>query len=197
MKLIFVLFVSFVFVNAFDFGEYNDPPEPVEGDQEIVTAQPPSTSSTYQTTTQAVADLTKGSAVTTTTTTTTAQPSTTTVPPPTRYTTAPNTTEQPSEDALSSSISSRTRLEIVVTRSMFRLMDEALRQRLVNFEARIASLLQKKEQTNEEIKTFELLTDEEFMSDVFTDDTRYDLKIILNFQCAYYNIFHYKTVLNL
>ncbi len=80
---------------------------------------------------------------------------------------------------------------------MFRLMDEALRQRLVNFEARIASLLQKKEQTNEEIKTFELLTDEEFMSDVFTDDTRYDLKIILNFQWAYYNIFHYKTVLNL
>ena len=129
MKLIFVLFVAFVYVNAFDFGEYNDTPESVQGDEEVDTPQPLALSTTNSTTTQAVVDL-----VTTTATPTTTQPSTTTATP-TPYTTAPpmTTTSPRSPDNRA--------VEVIVTRSMVRLMDEAFRQHLTSFEHRIANLV--------------------------------------------------------
>jgi len=63
---------------------------------------------------------------------------------------------------------SETKLEVVVTRSMYRLIDEAFRERLVNFESRIASLLSEREKIREDIQQFNPAFDASFFDEAFT-----------------------------
>jgi hypothetical protein len=55
-------------------------------------------------------------------------------------------------------------------------VDHTLRERLISFESRIASLLEMKEQMRGEMEAFEPLFEEmEFISDIFDDNTRYEI----------------------
>ena len=60
-----------------------------------------------------------------------------------------------------------TKLEVVVTKSMFRLIDEAFRNRLINFESRIASLLAEREKIRDDIETFDPAFDATFFEGAF------------------------------
>ena len=80
----------------------------------------------------------------------------------------------------------RVKLEVVVTQSLYRIIDETMRERLVGFEARIASLLQEREEIRKDIDNFSPKTDDDFFSEAFKVKDRYtkfhikiNLKIIL------------------
>ena len=99
------------------------------------------------------------------TTTEKASPSTTTATT-TLTTTAPTTMSKATPTTTTSSLP--TKLEVVVTKSMFRLIDEAFRHRLINFESRIASLLAEREKIREDIETFDPAFDTPFFEGAFT-----------------------------
>jgi len=65
------------------------------------------------------------------------------------------------------------KLEVIVTQSMYRLIDEAMRDRLITFEARIASLLHERENIKKEIDDFTPKTDDDFFSESFKVKDRY------------------------
>ena len=80
----------------------------------------------------------------------------------------------------------RVKLEVVVTQSLYRIIDETMRERLVGFEARIAALLQEREEIRKDIDNFSPKTDDDFFSEAFKVKDRYtkfhikiNLKIIL------------------
>jgi len=136
--IIFVLFLAFVFVNAFDFAEY-DTPESVPSDAKVDTPQPLALSTTNSTTTQAVVDLV-------TTTTTTTQPSTTADPPVTntsQTTSAPKmaTAAPTATPVTTTTTGAPTTASSTGTRSTAYQIDKTLKERLINFEHRIAKLV--------------------------------------------------------
>lgn len=85
------------------------------------------------------------------------------------------TTEQerlawrPTITATSGTSTNVQKVEVIVTRSMFRLMDEAFRQHLSTFEARIAHLLSKREEMKEDINLFNPTFDDNFFQQAFDD----------------------------
>jgi hypothetical protein len=93
-----------------------------------------------------------------TTTTTTAKPSTTRELQLDLQSTGKTRSEIPT--AFDSSPTSK--IEVVITKSIFRLIDEAFRQRLQNFEVRIANLLAQREYTMNEINEFDKRLENEF-----------------------------------
>jgi hypothetical protein len=69
--------------------------------------------------------------------------------------------------AFASTKSADATVEVVITQSLYRLIDEALRERLINFEARIATLLSKREETKQIIEVFEPTFDDNFFDTGF------------------------------
>jgi hypothetical protein len=55
-------------------------------------------------------------------------------------------------------------------------MDEAFRQRLINFESRIASLLDDRERVRSEMESFKPNTDEDFSDEEFFSGLLQELK---------------------
>jgi hypothetical protein len=58
-------------------------------------------------------------------------------------------------------------VEVIINKSIYRLVDEALRERLINFESRIASLLYKRQIIETEIDAFIKKTDNVMSDDFF------------------------------
>ena len=170
--LFFFFFVTFVTSFDFDFDSKND--VDVQSIVETTATLPPTTN-----TTPATLLTTTNTTKTTTTTLTPEKPLGREVSevvakkedkiqaqqieltPPTTKTTATAT-------LTTTSGLSETKLEVVVTRSMFRLIDEAFRERLINFESRIASLLSEREKIRDDIQQFNPAFDASFFDEAFT-----------------------------
>ena len=156
----FILFFAFVIcvVAAFDFDLELITPATTKGKDEVFV------SSTVET----PAVVTTAPATTPTTTATTA--STTTVR---------TTTEKEDEEQIRSKEGSTItstfgtqnipKVEVIVTRSIYRLMDEAFRQHLKSFEGRIAHLLNEKEKMNEVMDLFNPTFDDNFFEKAFDE----------------------------
>ena len=63
-------------------------------------------------------------------------------------------------------------VEVIINKSIYRLVDEALRERLINFESRIASLLHKRQIIETEIDNFIKTTDNFFYDDFFSNNLK-------------------------
>lgn len=96
-----------------------------------------------------------------------------------------NTTEETAtttttvKPKISSSTTGSTRnVEVIVTPSIYRLIDQAFRERLINFESRIAGLLEDRERLRDEIESFKPAVDEDFFNGAFSENERYFLIMI-------------------
>ena len=96
-----------------------------------------------------------------------------------------NTTEETAtttttvKPKISSSTTGSTRnVEVIVTPSIYRLIDQAFRERLINFESRIAGLLEDRERVRDEIESFKPAVDEDFFNGAFSENERYFLIMI-------------------
>jgi LAS superfamily LD-carboxypeptidase LdcB len=157
MKLTFFLvFVSIV--SAFDF------------DIPVF----PNNVSDNSTTGTSIAETKTTTSSTSTTTSTTTTSTTSTTPNETRPT-LPKAAEEkensPSAEQLTFPETTG-KVEVVVTQSIFRLLDEAFRNRLINFESRIATLLHQREMIKDEIQDFSTKIEDEFFSDFFAQNER-------------------------
>ena len=138
------------------------------------------TAATASTTTQPTTTTTQPTTTTTqptTSTSTTTQPTTTTTQQTTSTSTTPD--QGPLGREVPSVIEEKTRsekIEVIISQSIYRLIDEAFRERLINFESRIASLLHKRQKIETEIDDFIEMNDflsDDFFSDVFKEKERY------------------------
>ncbi len=120
---------------------------------------------------------------TTTTETTTTETLTTTTETPTT-TTTDQTTPKPKISSLEETRSTKAKpeepegvipakIEVVVTQSLYQIIDETLRERLVNFEARIATLIVQRDVTRDQIEDFEPTFDDDFFKGAFKETDRY------------------------
>ena len=112
----------------------------------------------------------KNETTTATVTTTTATVTTTTTTP----TTKKDEEEQVGSEegsTLTSTFGTQNipKVEVIVTRSIYRLMDEAFRQHLTSFEGRIAHLLNEKEKMKEVIDRFNPTFDDNFFEKAFDE----------------------------
>ena len=96
-----------------------------------------------------------------------------------------NTTEETAtttttvKPKISSSTTGSTRnVEVIVTPSIYRLIDQAFRERLITFESRIAGLLEDRERVRDEIESFKPAVDEDFFNGAFSENERYFLIMI-------------------
>jgi len=96
-----------------------------------------------------------------------------------------NTTEETAtttttvKPKISSSTTGSTRnVEVIVTPSIYRLIDQAFRERLITFESRIAGLLEDRERLRDEIESFKPAVDEDFFNGAFSENERYFLIMI-------------------
>ena len=99
-----------------------------------------------------------------------------------------NTTEETAtttttvKPKISSSTTGSTRnVEVIVTPSIYRLIDQAFRERLITFESRIAGLLEDRERLRDEIESFKPAVDEDFFNGAFSENERYFLIMIFVF----------------
>ena len=147
------------------------------------------TAATASTTTQPTTTTTQP----TTSTSTTTQPTTTTTQQTTSTSTTPD--QGPLGREVPSVIEEKTRsekIEVIISQSIYRLIDEAFRERLINFESRIASLLHKRQKIETEIDDFIEMNDflsDDFFSDVFKEKERYPNFTINNIFLNIYKVF--------
>ena len=78
----------------------------------------------------------------------------------------------------SSTTGSTQNVEVIVTPSIYRLIDQAFRERLITFESRIAGLLEDRERLRDEIESFKPAVDEDFFNGAFSENERYFLIMI-------------------
>jgi hypothetical protein len=96
-------------------------------------------------------------------------------------TTEETTTTTTLKPKISSSTGSTRNVEVIVTPSIYRLIDQAFRERLINFESRIAALLEDRERVRDEIESFKPAVDEDFFNGAFIENERYFLIMIFVF----------------
>ena len=179
----FTLFFFVTFVTSFDFdfdSNKNVVSDVLEDQTTVVVtpaSQPETTTSTTTTTTTTVTPASQPNTTASTTTTTTQEPLGREVPSSakketTTTTKAPEFRDHGEIGGYTSSLEpeSSGRVQIVVTQSIFRLIDEAFRERLINFESRIAALLGKREEVRDEIDAFTPSFEENFFNEAFADD---------------------------
>jgi hypothetical protein len=174
MKLLFFL-VFVVFSSAFEFGFEDNVSftEIKENNQQnvVATEEPERTTTTQQ-------PDAKVAALEIETTTTTEQPRVST--PTTEATSREGvrsmeaigtTTETTTEKNRSLETDSfPPRVEVVVTKSLYRIIDEKLRERLINLESRIANLQNEKERRKDQIVEFGPTFDDAFFEKAFDVD---------------------------
>ncbi len=166
MKLL-ILSILCVFSCAFNFEDtdYNNVFLAGQTTDVIVDS---TTESTESTTELPTTGSTTESSTTSTTTSTTSTVST--------GSTRSTTPQTHSEETKRTTIQPNGKVEVIVTRSMYRLMDEAFRQRLINFESRIATLLDDRERVRSEMESFKPNTDEDFSDEEFFSGLLQELK---------------------
>jgi hypothetical protein len=177
-SLFFFFFVTFVSSFDFDYNDSND----VSSNVEISVAEVVPATSTSATTVAVVPDANTTESKTTTTASTTTIRTTTTEKEAANETRreAPtfNQATEGQSIGLVEKIEQLTtsttipqdfgkKVEVVITKSIFRLIDEAFRARLINFESRIAGLLDQRERMKDEISNFTPKFDESFLDKAF------------------------------
>ena len=177
MKLKYVLFFSLLVkcCYAFDFQEDTIPRiNETTADNSETTADNSETTISYN------SETTADNSETTTSynSETTANTTTSTTEPNDQTTT---TTVKPTFSSVEETGPTKetTKIEVVVTRSLYRIIDEALRQRLVNFESRIAALITQRDATRDKIADFEPTFDNNFFERAFIETDRYFLNFLI------------------